>query len=223
MRKTAFLLSWLLLWAACSDSTEPRTTYLAELYVRYLVPEQQIKAEATFMSGDTAARARPLAIEGGVRFNGKTMGRRHIAGRLIRYNYESLGPRPDTVLFEWRHPFRNHTLQLRQPMPAIDSFRLSANERGWLITLVPPLQADEQLIVMMLDSLQRATTLKALGPTDAHFALKTAPKPAGVLPEQYYFVRKRLRIEQLGDCRSSVILETYSDMKRLPPPASSRQ
>lgn len=217
MRRTALLLPGLLLWTACSTSTEPPTTYLAEFYVRYLVPEQQIKAEATFMAGDTAATVRPLAIEGGVRFNGKIMGRRHVAGKLIRYNYESLGPPLDSIVFEWRHPFRGHALRVRRPMPVIDSFRLSAKETGWQVTLTPPLQADEQLVVMMLDSLQRATTLKASGPAQAHLVLQAARVPAHGLPKQYYFVRRRLRVEQLGDCRSTTILEIYSDMKQLPP------
>lgn len=219
MRKIALLLPLLVWLAACQSEEAPRTTWLAELYVRYLVPESQVKAEATFMAGDSVATARPLSLGGDVRFNGHTMGRRQVADKLIRYNYENVGLQPDTVAFAWPHPFRRHTLELRRPMPRIDSFRLSANEEAFQLTLLPPLQADEQVVVMLLDSLQRATSLTAIGPQGATFSLaRPAPndqEAPQATPLQYYLVRKRLRIEQVADGRVTLILETYSELKDL--------
>ncbi len=218
MKKRTLLLPLLLYLAACSTASEERTTWLAELYVRYLVPESQIKAEATFMAGDSVATARPLALSGDVRFNGHVMGRRQVADKLIRYNYENVGPQPDTVAFAWPHPFRDHTLELRRPMPRIDSFRLSANGEALQLALAPPLQPDEQVVVMLLDSLQRATSLTVVGPQPASFALRTGANDKGVpqaTPRQYYLVRKNIRIEQIEDGRVTLILETYSELKDL--------
>ncbi len=219
MRKTALLLPLLVWLAACQSEEAPRTTWLAELYVRYLVPESQVKAEATFMAGDSLATARPLALGGDVRFNGHAMGRRQVADKLIRYNYENVGPQPDTVGFAWPHPFRGHRLELHHPMPRIDSFRLSANDTLLQLTLQPPLQADEQVVVMLLDSLQRATSRTAIGPQPDTFSL-TPPDPDNTgMPQatslHYYLVRKRLRLQQVEDGRITLILETYSELKDL--------
>gem|GEM_PF-4068882 len=220
MKYALYSLLCVFCWSCSTDTAPKQITYMADLYTRYLVPEQQIKAEATFMTGDTLNHARPIAMPSSVYFNGKQMGQRHIGDKLIRYNYETIARPIDSAQFSWPHPFHDGHIEVSFPMPPIDSFRLSAKAtypQQWEATLLPPLQAGEQVVIMLIDAEQKAFPLQAHGPQPLSFVLSAPQSMAPAEgPMQYYFVRKYIYQQQAQDARITAILETYSVLKELP-------
>lgn len=58
------------------------------LYVRYIQPDNQMKAEANFSKGSSKSSSQPIELVGGVSFQGSGLSARKILDKIIKYSTE---------------------------------------------------------------------------------------------------------------------------------------
>jgi len=106
MRYALLSCALLLLAAGCSFKDKPQgpPQYHAELYVRFLAPEQLLSAQAHFYALESGKNARAIQLEKGAAFNGSGMEFRNPAPQFMRYHYEQRTGFPAELRFSFSAP-----------------------------------------------------------------------------------------------------------------------
>lgn len=218
-RKIRFLLFVLAALMACqtrSDHTQPRL--FGEFYVRYLAPERILRAEATFVKGDSIATAQPFTFEGGVAFLGSNMKARKLSDKLTRYQYEQALAYPEAARFSFRPQAEEKPLNLTCSMSPLGHFSipdgLSRSDGFTLLAEGSKLTEDESLVLLFADPDNKASTIILKGPSKserhvfqgiqvADFALGT---------HQLYLVKKKVTTREETGITAQVTMEYFSDV-----------
>ena len=220
MRRPSTWLSICLLTALLCSCSAPQTEEapphrFADLFVRYLEGEKELKAYASFYEGDTLRTATPIAINGGVQFIGKAMEKRTLPEFGIRYTATHTGNYRDQ--FGFTHAGREgHLEEYLLSMTPVDSFAFEgppSKQRGATLTVENgTLEAGETLVLFFFGPDNKAYTIDIEGPS-AGAAYPLAPDqlrdmPTG--PLQLYLVKKRSTVEKGPAITVSKAMEYYT-------------
>jgi len=215
MKLTAltFIAGLLLVASSCTNdeaNDKPAHRY-ADLFVRYLEGENQLKATAIFLEGDTLSTARSIRLEKGIQFQGEPMEARTLPGGTIRYIVEKRAPQSGTYYFSFAEK-----PSMEVPMPVIDSFSVLGGQisraEGLELYVEPVLGASESMVLFISDAQNKATTITLEGPITSQ-PIQVPAKEFQKLepgPHELYIVKKR-EITQQGEQISTLAnLEYYT-------------
>lgn len=215
MKLTAFtfVAAVVLLAGACTEEPakdKPAHRY-ADLYVRYLEGENQLKATAIFLEGDTISTARSIALEKGIQFQGEPMKARTLPGGTVRYIVEKRAPKLDTYYFSFAEQ-----PSMPVPMPVVDSFSIVGEQaslaKGIELYIKPLLSAAESMVLFISDANNQATTITLEGPITSQ-PIRVPAKDIQKLqpgPHELYIIRKKELTKQ-GEALSTLVnLEYYT-------------
>lgn len=226
MKKRVGVVLAVLAFVACqrektNSNTADTTTnkhHFTQLYVRYLEPEQQIKATASFYEGDSFDTARPLLMSDGVRFQGYPMVVNDLP-RTKRYLYNGVGDYPNggfTFQFkDWTGNEKRYVLQL----DPIQDFSLQSTPAGMRLVLEgAPLKPDETLVLLFTDEKNQTYSAEAQVPADS----REIPLPSDLMAqlpkgkEMLYLVKKKTIQTTEGNTEVTAAIEYYSKLKEVP-------
>lgn len=190
-------------------SAEPQPLY-ANFFVRYLELERTLKAQASFRTGDSLATARPVAVEGGIAFQGSGMEQRELGQDLIRYHYQRSGDYRPPYTFRFTDPGgvrREYTIDLKPVAGFRVTPRISRSGGGAFSLSDGALEAGESLVVLITDARNQAASVTIEGPAaQQEHRIPSAPlAPLTPGRGQVYLVRKKTT--QLQEGRLTVLLE----------------
>ncbi|MCB0552002.1 MAG: hypothetical protein KDD02_00510 [Phaeodactylibacter sp.] len=199
---SAFLV--LVLATACQRNSEDqkKPQLFAELFVRYLEAERELKATATFFEGDSIQTASPKTFSGGVSFQGSGMEARPLPGGVVRYTLQQNADY--SAAFPFRFPSNNGQKQeYTLAMLPIDTFyiidgKASKSQGMSLYAQGGQLQAGESLVFLFNDANNRAYSFTLEGPTNGEEYRISAQQLEGLEPgpHQLYLVRKKRMAEK---------------------------
>ncbi len=203
--------------AGDKTSAPDSDTVFADFYIRYLAPEQEFKAYASFVEGTPVSEGISKTFPGGVKFMGQVMDPRRLNNEALRYQYSGKKSYSRDLSFSFLET--NGTQQLfAATMENIDTFSISGDaskSKGLHLMLSgADLERDETLLLLFTDALSKAYTLQANGPLPASDIFFT-PEQMGHLPVgklELYLVRKKM-LEGLRDNFDyRFAIEYYSDV-----------
>jgi hypothetical protein len=223
--KFALLLFGLILalfsFNACQEapSTEEeaaRSPLFADLYVRYIAPQQQYSASATFRQGDSLAAAATVSLREAVLFESEEMSARLLPQDITRYRIDEKSPYQSSNTFSFTLPGRK-PMSYPVVLPPIDSFDViggsaSLSEGMSLYLHGQPLRNGERLVLLFTDAADKAESLTLPGP-QFDDTIKLHPLRLRKLspgPHRLYLVRKLSRDTQLAGIRLRSAAEYYS-------------
>lgn len=205
----------------CScDNSAPETasktpTIYATLYVRYIQPDQQIKAEATFYEGDSLKTALPKAITGGTTFQNSGMGNRTLQDQVIRYGYENTIEYPAQFSFGFKDGAEQPYTHNYSMSPTGDFSIKEAISKTRGMTLIlegESLKKGERLVLLFSDAENKAYTVEMRGPTRSK-EIPINAKQLEKLPVgkgQLYLVKKKLESVKLEFLDINAAAEYYT-------------
>lgn len=202
---------------SCRQGEDPGedTPVYANLFVRYLQMEDELKVQASFREGDSLQTARPISIEGGVFFQGSSMPERNLQGQMIRYQLDRTGPYKGAFDFRLAdEEGRRRSYSCR--MTPVEDFRIDnpiRSDRGATLTVVNGrLEAGESLVLLFTDEQNQAASLTIEGPTDTGSYQLTPAQLQNWGPGagQLYLVKKQTRDFQDGHYQVRTEVEYYT-------------
>ncbi|MEO0585805.1 MAG: hypothetical protein AAF135_26580 [Bacteroidota bacterium] len=218
---TILLINWTC-FSACKrnvDPTEdpPKSRFIfAEYFIRYLEPESEIKAHASFYEGDTLNPSEPKTYLGGVIFQGNKMKARELTDNSIRYTITTRGKYREDFLFQHRDDEGNHWEYEIQMSPIKDFFIkddiISKSDGMTLVVNGGLLTDEESLVLLFTDEDNKASSLTIEGPSNSieHFitpeSLETLTPGFG----QLYLVKKQAKLVAEDYLRAVSEIEYYS-------------
>jgi hypothetical protein len=213
-----FVLACLWLFPACSPDSEHSGApdLYADVFVRYLFPDQAYKVQVSFMEGDSLANAEPVTMEGAVSFQDQNLELNQLSEQLIRYEWDGQRAYEPEMVVRFNPPGKR-AVDVPFGMTALTGITISETIlRGqpFRLSVTPAALAEDEILVLLFSDLNnQAASLTIEGPRNLQalqvpsFDLqKLAPGPGRV-----YGVRKKDRDTLINgmDVRWSV--EFYTD------------
>jgi hypothetical protein len=219
MRSCLLPLILLALLSCRSERAERGPSLFGNLYVRYLQEGSEIKAQASFFEGDSAHRAAPKSITGGVTFQGGGMEKRTIQDKIIRYQYEGEALYPKQFRFQVQDD-DGRAQEFTLEMDPVSSFSIPDtiyNNVGATLGLEPAFQADrEELVLLFTDSEGKASVVEIKAPVGNKVSLSPAQlSRLSPGPNQLYLVKKQKTALSKGAWRITGEVEFYSNLKEV--------
>ncbi|NUO00350.1 MAG: hypothetical protein HUU01_07005, partial [Saprospiraceae bacterium] len=87
-----------------NETEKEKPDIYGDFFVRYLGPERELKAYASFSQGDSVQNSVPIEMEGGVSFQGSGMEARNLQGQQIRYVYQTQADYTAPYTFKTKTP-----------------------------------------------------------------------------------------------------------------------
>lgn len=188
----------------------------ADFYVRYLEPEQELKAYAAFIEGQKIDEGHPKTFPGGVNFMSARMDPKKLSDETIRYHYAAKKNFTRDFSFSFIQD-DGLARDFKTSLNKIDGFQIredASRSKGLELNYTgTALEAGESLLLLFTDSLSQAYTLQTDGP--AGTTVTFGPDQLRHLPVgkmELYLVRKKLveGLQENYDYRFA--LEYYSDI-----------
>ncbi len=177
-------------------SLEKAPHVFVEVFVRFLSPENEYKAQIMFFEGDSVENARPKKLASGVRFQGQPMREKALGSYVFRYERIQPGPYSGRHVFDFQDDAgkkRNVILN----MSGIKQFRmetpLKLSTGGILVIERQTLGAGEALLMLFTDEQGNTFSVElAKGFSGDQIAL-TSSQLSGLHPGRYelYLVKKQ--------------------------------
>lgn len=197
--------------------SEPEQQRFAELFVRYIAPQRQMKATAEFLEGDSLQNAQPVELPDGLRLQGRPMEARYLTGNRVRYSIEHRADYDPSYKFTFEGldgQAQDYVLSMK-PIKRFEIVGGQASLSKGMTLFVEDgrLLAGERLVLLFSDANNQATTI-SLGDPAARDTFKIAAlrlhklKPG---PHTLYLVKQK-RQEEAGKALSVVAdMEYYTD------------
>lgn len=223
MRLTSFYFALMCLIALSVSNCQPDTqaaqtgpsTY-ANLFVRYIAPQGQLKATAAFREGDSLSTAQPVEIPGGVTYQGRQMEARQLPGQQVRYLLDTRSA------FAKEHQFRfkaanGTTQEVTLQLAPIDSFSIiggtaSLSEGMELYIKDERIGEGESIVLLFSDENNKATTITLTNPalqdTFPVAAIRLRKLQPG--PHRVYLVKKQHQEIDLKGAKVIADIEYYT-------------
>lgn len=200
---------------ASPNTEDAKTTLFADLYVRYLESERQLKAQASFMEGDSISNAKLVRLPK-VTFQDKELRERDLPNIGVRYMLQQNGVEAQKdYIFKFQPKDCPEVEQTISLLP-IGNFAIRDGiQKSKGMTLVmdePTLTANESLVLLFSDQNNKAVSLEIKGPSNAkeiHFTPKQI-QSLSLGKGQLYLVKKQISEEQKKDMEVQVAIEYYS-------------
>lgn len=209
----------LLFWGTgCQQDTQSTDNQrlFSEFFVRYLEPEQQLKAYASFFEGDSIKTAAPKTFLGGVSFQGMGMESRNLLDQAIRYTITSTGDYQPVFEFKYKNDDREEIIHSISMSP-IEDFVVAPQVRkseGMTLTVEGgALAPNESLVLLFNDENNKASSITINGPTQGIKHDIPASNLSGLNPGkcQLYLVKKKSEIAESSDAYTVSSIEFYSN------------
>jgi len=208
-----------------NTSEQANNTYFADLYIRYLDGERDLKATATFYKGDSLQDAQVVSLEDGVTFYGRPMEKRNLQNTAVRYLTEVFNTDyTNTYSFSIKDKELGNT-QFDMGMTPIGPVAVEgkpSKANGLKLSVAGGRLNDRQSMVFLYsDTNNKAHSITIQGPQPEEQYLI----PADSLQEwpvgkgRLYLVKKQLQISQDGFWSVQKQMEYYSknlDLELLP-------
>ncbi len=138
--------------SSANNHTEGNEKIFGNLYIRYIRPDNQLKAEASFTKGKTKKDSAPFKPENGVLFDGNQLMARKILNNLIKYSTEQI----EKYRQHYEFSFNIDGQEIRIPLKinAIDSiiFLSNANSKGMTFRIPgEKFSKNESLVALISD------------------------------------------------------------------------
>lgn len=200
-----------------TDGSAP--PFFADLYIRYIAPQQQYTASASFRQGDSLATANSLLLPKPVLFQAEEMKARQLPQDITRYRVDKTGAYQERSTFTYTLPDGQRT-PFELALPPIDSFEViggkASLEKGMELYLHgTPLQEGERLVLLFTNAANEAESITLPGP-QFEDTIKLHPLRLRKLspgPHSLYLVRKVSRDTQLAKVRVRSAVEFYSGLQ----------
>lgn len=170
MRREYFLILFTFFAAtACQQNVKQKSKPLTvDLYVRYLQPERQYKAEAVIYEGDSLATARTRSFPGGVIFMNQGLNARQLGENNLRHAITFIADYEANAAFRFRDDNNmDHVVPVN--MTAIADFKATSplKREGVLHMSLEDklLQQNEALVLLLTDSHNQAYSVTLNGPS----------------------------------------------------------
>jgi hypothetical protein len=220
MCKLYYVVAVTLLFAtsACrlSETKDALPKQTVDLFVRYLQPEQEYKAEAILLEGDSLPLAKSVRFPAGIRFLDKEMTAVQIAENLLRYSTEFGGTFAQQAAFNFQDK-RGNNQSIPLALEVLGEIELKMPDRleGQVELIIASggvLKQGESLVLVLTDRTGQASTVTIEGPSTSgsySFPLVSFGNPAKGSAE-VYLVKKQVRNEQKGKLQIHLTEELYS-------------
>lgn len=204
---------------SCQQEDKPEETaptIYANLFVRYIAPQGQLKVTAAFREGDSLSTAQPVEIPGGVTYQGQQLEARKLPGQQVRYAMDT------RAAFAQEHRFSFQAAD-GQPQEAalslspIDSFSViggvaSLSKGMNLYIKDEKIDEGESIVLLFSDADNKATTITLTNPavrdTFPIAGLRLRKLKPG--PHRVYLVKKRQQELDLPGIKAIAEIEYYT-------------
>ncbi|GJM31638.1 MAG: hypothetical protein DHS20C18_06390 [Saprospiraceae bacterium] len=201
-RYSFFSLLAVVLFSACDNDPAPQSkpTIFADFFIRYLEDEHELKAQATFMEGDSLTSAVPKIFESGVAFLGSNMKMKKIQDKLVRYSLTNEMGYMGSFRFKFNDENRNPEIYSIE-MPPIENFQMKgpiSKSKGMTVVINGGILSQEESMVFLFnDKHNQARTITVLGPqTNIEYRFNADQLRNLSLGEgQLYLVKKQLKVQ----------------------------
>ncbi len=214
-----FCLLAIWLFAACQPNQNATTeeTLFEEYYIRFLEPEKELMAYATFQEGDSLESAKAKIFFGGVSFQGSGMQVRNLPKGIVRYTYKlkSANYQPP-FKFRYKNDLGEQVEEIVQ-MQGIGKFEVtdSISQRKGMNLIIENgnLSENEQFILLFTDQTKRAFSIPIMGPTARNNYRLQASQISKLSKGkgQLYLVKKQNITREEGNRSISCNIEYYSN------------
>jgi len=206
---------------ACRNN-EPekvKSDIYGDFFVRYLAPEKELRAHASFSQGDSVQNAVPIELKGGVTFQGSGMEARNLQGQQIRYTYQTQADYTAPYTFKTKMP-DGSVLEHTIAMSGIGKFSIQegviSKSKGMTLVIGQgSLEKNESIVMLFtVPATSASYTVIAAGPhsNDIH---TIPPTTIPALPKgkvQLYLVKKQESTADTPIANITASAEYYSDM-----------
>ncbi|MBX2892890.1 MAG: hypothetical protein KF734_18320 [Saprospiraceae bacterium] len=212
MKHIFFLTLSVLAFSLCQTAPATKKRSLS-CYVRYLEPENQLRAEATMREGD--AELQPTQLADGLLYQGKEMDLMTTQG--IIYRWEGPSKFPAKHVFAWKDD-KGQPQQFEMSFSPIlqfgfDSTTLSRKQPAKLRWEGTPLEKGESMVLLWENSTLNKTVPMEVINLSSEAAIEfPSVKIAELEPGTwtYYLVRKKLVKANVNGVAASGIIEHYT-------------
>jgi hypothetical protein len=215
-------ICFLLCLGACQNepaADEKPKTLFADFFVRYIEPQNEYKASASFLEGDSLGNAKSVAVSGAVHFQGKPLEGRRLPTDVVRYSTTYRRSYQATHRFKFTGP-QGKAREAELLLPPIDTFEVingRASLRDGMEVYLPDgaLGDEERLVFLFSDENNKAHSITIPGPVrqDTFFLHPLRLRKLKPGPHTLYLVRKSSL--QKGDQALKIRgeIEYYSDIQ----------
>ena len=172
MKFTLFFTSFLFLFffSACQEQEKStkEATLFENYFIRYLELEQQTKAQASFLEGDSLSNAKPKSFTGGVSFQQSGMTKRQISDQLIRFEQSRKIAFAETFTFKYSSASDVSTRHTVRMTPIEDFFiknNISKTKGLDIVVKGKNLSKNESLVFLFSDIENMVSSVEIKGPT----------------------------------------------------------
>lgn len=201
------------------DSEREEPQRVVEAYIRFLVPENEYKAQLIFMEGDSTANLRPIKLLQGVNWDGKALRAKNPG--TPEFRYELLKPGPYTP----RHVFGfteedGTSRELIVEMKPVEKFSIgpiSLASGATLTTAGATLSEGERLLLLFTDAQGNSHQLAFNGPSETR-TFELSPemlRPLRPGRHELYLIKQQQRESRQREYMVYSVVEWYSDIVEL--------
>ena len=203
--------------SSCNNQEKPtpKAILFEDYFIRYLSPEQQIKAQAIFAEGDTITHTQAKTFLGGVSFQGSGMSERKISSQLIRFEETRKMDYTNSFSFRYKNEEGNDATHVINMSPIEDFFlKSSVSKTNGLDIVVKGgiLSKQESLVFLFSDKENIAASIELKGPTNTiEFHLPpTQFSKLSIGKGKLYLVKKQSTLEKTGNRDIHAEIEYYT-------------
>ncbi|HMO39194.1 MAG TPA: hypothetical protein PKC76_06235 [Saprospiraceae bacterium] len=213
--KYCFYLLTVLFLIGCQSEQKSSERLFADLFVRFLETERQIKAHASFYEGDDMATAQSVTFPNEVTFQRYKMQPRQIENRTMRYVFNGTGSYDGSFVFRYTDRQRKQREHRIVMSPIIDFAPLGdiSRSRGMLLRVdSEPLQNGESIVLLFTSEENHSGVAEFRGPRDVTQLEVPASFLQEVVPGKNYFylVKKQRNKVEGNDINVTSNIELYS-------------
>lgn len=218
-----YCLLFSLFFQNCQNNSKQQETHLfAEYFVRYLETEKELKANATFLEGDTLKSARPKTYLGGVQFQGNEMTLKKPSTGVSRYTWlqnqvDYYQPLTFTYLDD-EGLAQSFSIAMSQPGPfQFYKNRISKKEGIQMLIENGALAADESLVVFFTDADFKAAILNLRGPHEGNEYYFTPTQVSSLQTglNEVYLVKKKHLVQKSETQTIIADVEFYTNAAKI--------
>ena len=210
-----YIITTLLLFHSCTSEHQTAEKTFAHFNLRYLQPEQQVKAEAHFSKGIELEKAVPTKMKNEVFFQGDKMVGKEIQKGGTKYNFAKKENFSTAYKFEFS-PTGNKKLSHTLKMNSLDELAIQGDfiksKDLQFLWKGNPLLQNESLVFLFNNEKNNFISFEINGPTTTS-SINIPSEKLNKLPEgkgEIYLVRKQSNITDQSDVTIMSETEFYS-------------
>lgn len=202
------------------DSGGKEYQRVVEAYIRFLAPENEYKAQLTFMEGDSAANLRPVQLPQAVNWDGESLRAKNQGTPEFRYELLKSGPYTPRHVFGFAEE-DGAVRELIVEMEPVEKFTIgpliSPASGATLKISGATLEEGERLLLLFTDAQENSHQVVFKGPS-ATMTFELSPemlRPLRPGRQELYLVKQQQRESRQHRYTVYSMVEWYSDIVEL--------